>query len=118
MRATNLADPRSHRPHRRRDHQRAGVGARTSARSPDCDLLVDAILGTGFHGPLTGFLETVVADVNDLGVPVVAIDLPTGVSADSRGRRAGDRGVDDGDAGGAEDSARVCRPPTRTAAIS
>ena len=48
-----------------------------------CDLLVDAILGTGFHGRLTGFLETVVADVNDLGVPVVAIDVPTGLSADS-----------------------------------
>jgi hydroxyethylthiazole kinase-like uncharacterized protein yjeF len=48
-----------------------------------CDLLVDAILGTGFHGRLSGLLETVVADVNGLGVPVVAIDLPTGVSADS-----------------------------------
>jgi NAD(P)H-hydrate epimerase len=48
-----------------------------------CDLLVDAILGTGFHGQLNGLLETVVADVNGLGVPVVAIDLPTGVSADT-----------------------------------
>jgi NAD(P)H-hydrate epimerase len=49
----------------------------------ECELIVDAIVGTGFHGPLTGLLETVVADVNGLGVPVVAIDLPTGVSADS-----------------------------------
>ncbi|CAN5389256.1 NAD(P)H-hydrate dehydratase [soil metagenome] len=49
----------------------------------ECDLLVDAILGTGFQGTLSGMLETVVADVNGLGVPVVAIDLPTGVSADS-----------------------------------
>ncbi len=49
----------------------------------DCELVVDAILGTGFRGPLTGFLETVVADLNGLGVPIVAIDLPTGVSADS-----------------------------------
>jgi hydroxyethylthiazole kinase-like uncharacterized protein yjeF len=49
----------------------------------ECDLVVDAILGTGFRGQLTGLLETVVADVNGLGVPVVAIDLPTGVSADS-----------------------------------
>jgi len=49
----------------------------------ECDLIVDAILGTGFHGPLTGLLETVVADINDLAVPVVAIDLPTGLSADS-----------------------------------
>jgi len=49
----------------------------------ECDLVVDAIAGTGFHGALTGFLETVVADINGLGVPVVAIDLPTGVSADT-----------------------------------
>jgi NAD(P)H-hydrate epimerase len=49
----------------------------------ECDVIVDAIVGTGFHGPLTGLLETVVADVNGLGVPTVAIDLPTGVSADS-----------------------------------
>ena len=48
-----------------------------------CDLIVDAILGTGFRGPLAGFLETVVADLNSLGVPIVAIDLPTGLSADS-----------------------------------
>lgn len=49
----------------------------------ECELVVDAILGTGFHGTITGLLETVVADVNGLGVPVVSIDLPTGVSADS-----------------------------------
>jgi NAD(P)H-hydrate epimerase len=49
----------------------------------ECDVIVDAILGTGFRGRLTGLLETVVADVNELGVPVVAIDLPTGTSADS-----------------------------------
>jgi NAD(P)H-hydrate epimerase len=49
----------------------------------ECDLIVDAIVGTGFRGQLSGLLETVVADLNGLGVPVVAIDLPTGVSADS-----------------------------------
>ena len=49
----------------------------------ECDVIVDAMLGTGFHGRLTGLFETVVADVNGLGVPIVAIDLPTGTSADS-----------------------------------
>ena len=49
----------------------------------DVDVIVDAILGTGFHGKLTGLFETVVADLNSLGVPIVAIDLPTGVSADT-----------------------------------
>jgi len=48
-----------------------------------CELMVDAILGTGFHGQLSGLLETVVADINGLGIPIVAIDLPTGLSADT-----------------------------------
>ncbi len=50
---------------------------------------MDAILGTGFRGQLSGLLETVVADVNALGVPVVAIDLPTGLSADIARRSKG-----------------------------
>jgi NAD(P)H-hydrate epimerase len=49
----------------------------------ECDVIVDALVGTGFRGRLTGLFETVVADVNELGVPIVAIDLPSGLSADS-----------------------------------
>ena len=49
----------------------------------EVDVVVDAMLGTGFRGRLSGLFETVVADLNSLGVPIVAIDLPTGVSADT-----------------------------------
>ena len=49
----------------------------------ECDVIVDALLGTGFRGRLTGLFETVVADINELSIPIVAIDLPTGLSADS-----------------------------------
>jgi len=48
------------------------------------DIIVDAIFGTGFKGPLAGWLETVVADLNSAPTPVVAIDLPSGLSADSQ----------------------------------
>jgi NAD(P)H-hydrate epimerase len=48
-----------------------------------CALLVDAIFGTGLNAPLAGLLETVVADVNGSGIPVVSIDLPSGLPADS-----------------------------------
>jgi ADP-dependent NAD(P)H-hydrate dehydratase / NAD(P)H-hydrate epimerase len=47
------------------------------------DLIVDALLGTGLSAPLTGLLETVVADVNASTRPIVSIDLPSGLSADS-----------------------------------
>jgi ADP-dependent NAD(P)H-hydrate dehydratase / NAD(P)H-hydrate epimerase len=47
------------------------------------DLIVDAMFGTGLSAPLTGFYETVVADLNEAAVPIVAIDLPSGMSADT-----------------------------------
>jgi NAD(P)H-hydrate epimerase len=49
----------------------------------DCTLIVDAIFGTGLNAPLSGLLETVVADVNASDIPIVAVDLPSGLSADS-----------------------------------
>src|SRR4051794_26015521 len=49
----------------------------------DCTLIVDAIFGTGLNAPVSGLIESVIADVNASGIPVVAIDLPSGVSADS-----------------------------------
>lgn len=49
----------------------------------DADVIVDAIFGTGLRDPLTGLLETVAADINGSGKSVVAVDLPSGLSADS-----------------------------------
>jgi len=48
-----------------------------------CSLIVDAIIGTGLSAPLGGLLETVVADVNVMGIPIVSVDLPSGLSADT-----------------------------------
>lgn len=47
------------------------------------DVVVDALFGTGLKGPLTGLAETIVADLNASATPVVAIDLPSGLSADT-----------------------------------
>jgi NAD(P)H-hydrate epimerase len=48
-----------------------------------CTVIVDAIFGTGLKQALGGMLETVVADVNASGIPIVSIDLPSGLSADT-----------------------------------
>ena len=48
-----------------------------------CDMLVDALFGTGLKTPLTGLFETVVADINASDLPVVAVDIPSGMSADT-----------------------------------
>lgn len=47
------------------------------------DLVVDALFGTGLRAPLEGLHQTVVADLNASGIPIVSIDLPSGLSADT-----------------------------------
>ncbi len=46
-------------------------------------LLVDALLGTGFEGSVRDPLATVIERVNAAETPVVAIDLPSGLDADT-----------------------------------
>jgi len=54
-----------------------------SSEIATCDLIVDALFGTGLKTPLSGMLETVVEDINEMAIPVVAVDLPSGLSADT-----------------------------------
>jgi NAD(P)H-hydrate epimerase len=46
------------------------------------DIVVDALFGTGLKTPLEGLAETMAQDLNASPVPVVAVDLPSGLSAD------------------------------------
>ena len=48
-----------------------------------CSLIVDAILGTGLKAAVAGMMETVIADMNASDIPIVAVDLPSGLSADT-----------------------------------
>jgi hydroxyethylthiazole kinase-like uncharacterized protein yjeF len=47
------------------------------------DLIVDAIVGTGFKPPLRGLAATTRDCVATLSIPIVAVDLPSGWDADS-----------------------------------
>lgn len=47
------------------------------------DVVVDALFGIGLKAPLAGLVETVIEDLNASSRPVVAIDLPSGLSADT-----------------------------------
>lgn len=47
------------------------------------DLLIDGILGTGFKGVLNGAQQRACRLINSMAVPVLAIDIPSGVDADS-----------------------------------
>ncbi|MGW7077002.1 NAD(P)H-hydrate dehydratase [Streptomyces sp. NPDC054866] len=65
-----------------------GAGAEGVLRG--ADLVVDGIVGIGGKGGLRAEASQLVSAVRGLGTPVVAVDLPSGVDADS--------GVVDGDA--------------------
>ena len=47
------------------------------------DLIVDSIFGTGLRGGVHGFIGEVIECINEIGKPVVAIDLPSGLAADT-----------------------------------
>ncbi|HUU44449.1 MAG TPA: NAD(P)H-hydrate dehydratase [Acidobacteriota bacterium] len=52
------------------------------AATPDLDhydLLVDAIFGTGFRGPISGLASAVIEAMNGSGVRIVAVDSPSGL---------------------------------------
>ncbi|MDD3879478.1 MAG: NAD(P)H-hydrate dehydratase [Syntrophomonas sp.] len=48
-----------------------------------CDMIVDAIYGIGFQGQMNDFDSRIVKMVNWSKAPVVAVDIPSGVEADS-----------------------------------
>lgn len=47
------------------------------------DWLVDALLGTGLTRPVEGLLRDVIEAINRSGKPVLALDLPSGLDADT-----------------------------------
>lgn len=47
------------------------------------DLIVDALLGTGLSRPLSGELANVVARLAATTLPILCVDVPTGVDADA-----------------------------------
>ncbi|MDR9392022.1 MAG: NAD(P)H-hydrate dehydratase [Trueperaceae bacterium] len=55
---------------------------RLAADLTDADQVVDALLGSGLDRPLRGPLADVVAHLNAADVPVLAVDVPTGIDAD------------------------------------
>ncbi|MEE9504289.1 MAG: NAD(P)H-hydrate epimerase, partial [Thermodesulfobacteriota bacterium] len=48
-----------------------------------CDLIVDAIFGTGLKSEVKGLAREVIADLNLLEIPKAAVDLPSGLDANT-----------------------------------
>lgn len=56
---------------------------RLKSQITSADLIVDSIFGTGLSGGVHGFIGDVIGCINEVGCPVVAIDLPSGLAADT-----------------------------------
>ena len=55
----------------------------TDAALASTDLVVDALLGTGVDRPVEGTMQGCIDAVNASGLPVLALDLPSGIDADT-----------------------------------
>jgi NAD(P)H-hydrate epimerase len=53
------------------------------------DLLIDAMLGTGFQPPVTGVYAEAIAALNQSSAAVIAVDIPSGADADAQKQNVG-----------------------------
>ncbi len=60
-----------------------GEGAELAGRLAAADLIVDALFGTGFRGPASGLAAQVIETANRSAKPIVAVDIPSGLHADT-----------------------------------
>lgn len=61
-------------------HQLSDFDGKLMHRS---DVIVDALLGTGLQRKVEGVWREVIEEMNQSAVPVVAVDIPSGLSADT-----------------------------------
>jgi ADP-dependent NAD(P)H-hydrate dehydratase / NAD(P)H-hydrate epimerase len=49
----------------------------------DADIILDAILGTGFRPPVSSLYAAAIARMNASAAPIIAVDIPSGADADA-----------------------------------
>ena len=50
---------------------------------PPCDAAVDALFGTGLSRPVEGRAAGIIRQLNESGLPVIAVDIPSGLCGES-----------------------------------
>jgi ADP-dependent NAD(P)H-hydrate dehydratase / NAD(P)H-hydrate epimerase len=66
------------------------LDAECSRSLGNCDLIVDALLGTGFQPPVSGLYASTIAKMNRSGKAIVAVDIPSGAASDEMTPQTGD----------------------------
>ena len=78
-------DPNSLAAHHARTAQALGIATHEAPRGidPSGDVLVDGLFGIGIRLPLRDPAPRIIEDMHASGVPIVAVDVPSGMDADS-----------------------------------
>src|ERR1700737_1541742 len=64
-------------------HEASGLDSSDAAEIFAADVIVDAILGTGFHPPVSPLYAAAIGKMNAASVPIVAVDILSGAHADA-----------------------------------
>ncbi|MBP3453909.1 MAG: NAD(P)H-hydrate dehydratase [Clostridia bacterium] len=68
----------------RRLTQQAGIPLLPAALPlPECNAIVDALFGTGLSRPVEGLAAQLIAAANQSGLPIVAVDIPSGLHGET-----------------------------------
>jgi len=62
---------------------RPAAGQAVASQMAGADLIVDALFGTGFRGPARGEAAALIEAANRSGRPILAVDVPSGLVADT-----------------------------------
>jgi hydroxyethylthiazole kinase-like uncharacterized protein yjeF len=64
-------------------HDLSGLDSTDAAEIFAADVIVDAILGTGFRPPVSPLYAAAIDKMNAASAPIVAVDIPSGAGADA-----------------------------------
>lgn len=62
---------------------RSDLAAAVRAMAEGADMVVDALFGTGLQGQLRSDYQGLVNAINALGVPILSVDIPSGLDCDT-----------------------------------
>jgi NAD(P)H-hydrate epimerase len=59
------------------------IDSRVTTLAHDANMIVDAIFGTGLTGTLRDEYKRLIKSINELGCPVLSVDIPSGLDCDT-----------------------------------
>jgi len=59
------------------------IGERVRSLAGEADMIIDCIFGTGLRGELSEEYKKLIESINSLDIPVLAVDIPSGLDCDS-----------------------------------